>query len=303
MRMAGATRALVPISESDFGAIRDAKAALLQCLAIEEKFDLVVENFLEFEMTLLMSAQAHLALRHTDDHRFDAERALFNRRLTNLLTAVKTYVEQIPKHVASVRPESSGAIKAAMDREYSERLGYRSMLALRNYVQHHDSLVRLVTYGSKLPPGSPGTAIAFTVDPYVRPTDLSSDDGVRSRDKKVFVELEDFGEKVEIKPLVRDCVEGLWAVHSRVRTEVASRIEEFEIVLQSAEATYRASCPEEETTLGLAAVMRGRDGADDGEVQVYSKFNEYRRYLETKNCALDGLARRYVTSEASEQKP
>ena len=53
---AGVTRTFLPIGGRDYASITEARIGLIQCLSIEEKFDLVVENYLELEDALLHSA-------------------------------------------------------------------------------------------------------------------------------------------------------------------------------------------------------------------------------------------------------
>lgn len=301
MRLAGATQSFLPITVAEYEELRGAKVGLLHSLAVEEKFDHVVENFLELETALLQTALAFMVHPDLGSHRFHRERTLLDRRLMNLLTAVKTYVDQVPSHVEGVAPEAKSRVQAAIVAERDGRCGYRVTLALRNYVQHHDSLVHLVSYGSRLPDAVPGTRVEFTVNPYVHPERLRFDERMNKWDQAVLDGLRERGEQVELRPLVRDCLEGLWAIHSRVRVEVAQSNQDLEVVLRAAEAKYRERCPEEESSLGLAAVVRGSDEMRLEEVPLTWEFTGYRAYLETKNTALAGLGRRYVTSASSDQ--
>lgn len=300
VRLAGASRECVPITQSEYDAIGHAKANLLECLSIEEKFDFVIENYLELEMTLLESALRYLAMDSGDPHRSDKERGLFNRRLANLLTATKTYAEQAKKHIASVLPESVAGVTAGFSRQYDGRLGYRVMEALRNYVQHYDFPVWLVQYPAHMVERSSGHAVAFAVNPCLRPADLRRDPDFK---KTVLKELEALGEKVDLKPLVRDYVEGLWVVHSHIRSLLFPHTPEWELILEAAKAKYRFSRPNEETTVGVAAVAVADDGGLDRPIQIVTQFNDYRRYLETKNNNLNGLAWRFVTGEAANERP
>ena len=56
--------AFVPISEEEYLQLVDSKAGLLETLFIEEKFDLVVDNYLKFETTLLDSTARHTVHHH-----------------------------------------------------------------------------------------------------------------------------------------------------------------------------------------------------------------------------------------------
>ncbi|HJW75798.1 MAG TPA: hypothetical protein VJ787_09045 [Thermoleophilia bacterium] len=299
-RQAGVTRAFLPISPDDFEAIAEAKEGLLECLGIEEKFELVVENFLELEDSLLHAGLVNMIRGgHPKSLESHQERALFNRRLANLLTAAKTYAEQVPDQVAAVRSESRREIEEACRREYRGELGYRAMAALRNYVQHRDFPIRLVTYGSRLVQRPSRRDVAFSVDPHIRPSDLRGDARFNPR---VLRELDELGEVVRLKPLIRGYMESLWRIHSVARGVTSPRIAEWEPVLHAAIERYRVGCPKEGMTLGLAAVQRADDGNPVRSVPVVEHFNDYRRFLEAKNGEMDGFAARYVTSEVSDKE-
>jgi hypothetical protein len=106
------------------------------------------------------------------------------------------------------------------------------------------------------------------------------------------------GESVDVRPLVRDHLDGLWAVHAQIRERLAARTASWENVLLAARAKYEQSCPGPRTTVGLAAVMTTDDGEHETTLHMVTEFNDYRRYLEAKNQGVDGLTRRYVTNEA-----
>jgi len=300
--LAGMSDQVVQISKSQHDATVEAKAALLECLFIEEKFDLVIENYLELEMTLLECALGYLAAPLLDNQRADTDRALFNRRLMNLLSSARTYAEQVAgRHVPRVLPEAdAAAIKAAFSKEYDERLGYRAMDALRNHAQHFDAPVHLVTYPSRRVERQSGTVLAYTVNPCLRPEDLRRNQGFK---RPVLRQLEALGESVDLKPLVRQYVEGLWAVHAQIRELVAPRILEWEAILKLAKSTFLAGGNDERSAFALAAVTLREDDSYETSVHLPTQFNEHRRFLEAKNGRLDNLALRYVTNETADGKP
>lgn len=299
--LAGDSREVVFIDEAQHSSIVDAKASLLECLVIEEKFDLVWEDYFELEMTLLECAQRYLATPILDRSRADADRALFNRRLANLLSAARTYVEQVSsRHLPAVLPNvACGQISSAFSEQYDSLMGYRVMEALRNHVQHFDLPVKLVSYPSRRVDRKSGYGLAFAVNPCLRPKDLRRNPKFK---RSILEELERVGKSVDLKPLVREYVQGLWTVHAQIRERLAAPIRAWEATLELAKSTYLASCGEEGSTFALAAVTFGEDGEQESCVEVFSEFNEYRRFLEAKNAALDTLALRYVTNEATDDK-
>lgn len=300
--MAGTSDRVVQISKSQHDATVEAKAALLECLFIEEKFDLVIENYLELEMTLLECALGYLAAPLLDNQRADTDRALFNRRLVNLLSGAGTYADQVrDRHVPRVLPEAgAAAIRAAFSKEHDDRLGYRAMVALRNHAHHFDAPVHLVTYPSRRVERQSGDVLAFTVNPCLQPEDLRRNPKFK---RSVLKELDALGQSVDLKPLVRQYVEGLWAVHAQIRELVAPLIREWEAILELAKSTFLAGGNDERSAFALAAVTLREDDTYETSVHLPTQFNGYRRFLEAKNARLDNLALRYVTNETADGKP
>jgi len=291
----------VDIPEGRYEATVEAKSSLLECLFIEEKFDLLIENYLELEKTLLECALGYLAAPLLDNRRADGDRALFNRRLLNLLSSARTYADQVrDQHIPSLLPgAAAAAVKAAFSKEYDDRIGYRAMDALRNHALHFDAPVHLVNYPSKRVEKGSATALAFSVDPCLRTEDLRRNPKFK---RTVLKELEARGQTVNLKPLVRQYVEGLWVVHAQVRELVAPRILEWETVLERAKSTFLLGGNDERSAFLLAASKLREDGTCETSTSLSDKFNEYRRFLEAKNGRLDSLSLRYVTSEADDAK-
>jgi len=101
-RLVLSSRAFVRISENEYQEIKNARSALFESLFIEEKYDLVVENYLEIERSLLESVVRNMILSGQDYRWFQMERSLFNRRLINLLTSARTYVDQVKHHLNNI---------------------------------------------------------------------------------------------------------------------------------------------------------------------------------------------------------
>jgi hypothetical protein len=101
--------AYMSITKDEFYKLENAKSGLGECLSIEEKFDIVIENYLEFETTMLSSTARNLILGDQDYQSFYLDRGLFNRRLANLLSAGRIYVDHTKQHINRVFKDSSNA--------------------------------------------------------------------------------------------------------------------------------------------------------------------------------------------------
>ena len=128
----GDTR-FVAISEENYRNIVAARECLFEALFMEEDFDVVVENYLEFEVELLSSATRHMILRNQDYSWFHNERVVIARRITNLLGACESYLDRRRHHLKGMYGDNKSKIddvEAETNRQYDSRLGYRVMEAL-----------------------------------------------------------------------------------------------------------------------------------------------------------------------------
>ena len=84
----------IKITEQEYKKIKTAKNNLLEIFYIEEKFDILIGNYLEFELDLLKYAAHHMVRgsgTHTELHRGLNQ---ITRRIINLLSTGRLYLDQ-----------------------------------------------------------------------------------------------------------------------------------------------------------------------------------------------------------------
>lgn len=122
------SRVLVEIDEASFIATRNAKHALVKMIGIEQKFDLLLENYADYERELL-----ELRLRRSlrIDHEwasFQDDIAAVARRLANLLSAARLFLDQVKHDLSSTFGHDSQiceAIERKTSEQFDSRFGYR----------------------------------------------------------------------------------------------------------------------------------------------------------------------------------
>ena len=144
----GVTRA--SLTHERYAEIRRAKKACLFGLELEEKFALLIDNLAEFEIELLRLAEAYLLWGFRGDHAESMQsRLCLDRRLANLLTACRLYLDQSDHGISTLfgkgSPELAG-VKAFKNGLYDAHWGYRLMEALRNHVQHSGLIVHIISF-------------------------------------------------------------------------------------------------------------------------------------------------------------
>lgn len=282
------------ITEQEYVDIRQRRELLLEALFIEEKFDLVVDNYLEFEIDLLDSAARQMVRDVQSWTAFQAERNQMNRRVINLLSSCRLYLDHTRHHLSNmgkVGKEAAENIEAKISTGYDGSLGYRAMETLRNYVQHRGYPIHGVSFSASWIDNR--QKLMYGVTPYIMPAQLQEDGKFKA---SVLEELRSLGENVDIKPLMRGYLEELGKIHNEVREQLKPAIDESDNVVRNAIERYRNTAPIEDSVIGLAAVRR--NGSEDSEsIQLFVEILDYRKEFERKNRSLNNLARRHVTSE------
>jgi hypothetical protein len=284
----------VGIGEHEYVDFRHRRDILLEALFIEEKFDLVIDNYLEFETDLLNSVAREMVRGLATWTAFQTERNQMNRRIVNLLSSCRLYLDHTRHHLSKI-DSGNGAIATAIETriaaQYDSSLGFRAMEALRNYVQHRGYPLHGVSFNGRWV--DERKKLRYAVIPYMKLDELAEDGKFKAT---VLEELRVLGTTADIKPLVREYVDGLGKIHTEVRSQIRPLVEESDAVIRYAIDRYRKAEPIEDSVIGLAAVRReGRNVTDS--VQLFEELLDYRKGFERKNHNLNNLAKRYVTSE------
>ena len=197
--------------------IKDAKAACLFGLDLEEKLALVLDNFCEFEVELLKLAEGVLIRPGRDHANSMRERLAIDRRFVNVLTACRLYLDQTDHGISQLLGESSReltAIKKFKNRLYEDHFGYRLMEALRNYVQHAGLAVHAISYNYLRCSGAKGDQFQYTVIPNADVQTLAEDGDFK---KSVLAELRTQGKSVDLRPPLREYISCLVGLHDEIR--------------------------------------------------------------------------------------
>jgi hypothetical protein len=186
-------------------------------------------------------------------------------------------------------------VDAIFSREYDQRLGYRAMVALRNYVQHREFPVHRLGHSATRIEGPEGVRYRHTTGLFISPSELAADGDFK---KSVLLELLALGEKVDLTWLVRDYLEGLWVAHEVIRNEMRPELQSCEQTFQTALSKFEEVSSED--SRHLAAWQRVERGLLKDKLPVFMDGIEYRQHLECKNASLANLKARYASSETGQ---
>lgn len=294
-RMVLGSSAYAEISSQEFTEIVKAKECLIEALYIEEKFSLIVDNYLEFEIDLLEGAARSMIRFKANYGEFQLDRTRVNRRLINLLSTCKSYVDQSKIHLANIFGRQSDVLSEfKKDLETETGVAYRVMSEVRNFAQHRGYPIHSVSYPAKWTGVEDSAKLQFSMVPLIDMKEIQEDPKF---DRQVVNLLRSKDEKIDVRPLIRDYLATLGGIHEKMRGRLNPYLNEWEMIIVSAIERFKAQCGEEKSIVGLAALAKEDRGKISQEVPLTTSFIEYRKGLEAQAPSLSTLARRYVTSE------
>jgi len=205
-----------------FQSILRAKETYMLAVDLEEKINLLIDNHHEFELELLKLAEAKRTWPKTEAMDAMEKRLLLDRRIVNLLSACRLYLDQSSHAMSYLFAAESKEFKAANERRhkfYDSNFGYRFMEALRNYVQHRGLLVHYLVYEYHRMPRNTGEYVEFTVKPILELSYLAEDPKFKSSildEAKAVV-----GKEVDLRQPIREYVTSIWSLHVAIRDSIA----------------------------------------------------------------------------------
>ena len=204
------------IDEKLYKEIKQARDICLLAVVLEERLQFVLDNYAEWESELLDQAQEHLLWQ---TRRSDAmqQRLTLDRRLANVLTAFRLYVDHTDTSLSDIFGKDSSeldAIKKIKNELYDNCFGYRFLEALRNHVQHCGLPVQIVTFHSGLVDGDLKSDIQFSVIPYTSLDTLAADKDFK---KGILDEIKSIGEKIDLRRPIREYVSCIVRLHREVQ--------------------------------------------------------------------------------------
>lgn len=280
------------IDLSIFNKLKDSHELLYSARVIEEKYDLLVRNYLEFEQEVLSRLVEDMVSYKVDYGDFYELKSVLNRRIVNFLTAAKLYSDQIQKHVSVCM---NGCVKERVKKffseEYDANFEYRFMEALRNYVQHYCLAVHHISMGGSWERSIEPFQQVNKIKIYALKSELISD---KSFKKAVLNEMDD---EVELLKSIRIYMSSFGNVHNKIRQLICDNVREARLFIQKNIDDYRLF--DKEGAFGLSAYysVEGDDplSRPTDTCPVMLDWDDVRLNLEKRNSGAINLGRRYVS--------
>jgi hypothetical protein len=279
----------VNLEKEDYESIKKAMLALNDGLAIEEKYDILISNYSEFEMEILKQATQLMICLPLSYYDFFESRIGFDRKLVNLLTAATLYRDGLSHHVGKVVGDSAKVdVKALFSKQYDNSIEYRFMEALRNHVQHCELPVHRVQYSPYTLGSGKDRKLVYTMELASQKIFLQENEKFK---KKVLKEIPEI---IDLKLSTRIYIECISKVHALVRGILSNTLQEYRLLIEKTINSYQESYSDK--VLGLYLFCM--DGEEEVEKTLLMlDWDNVRLKLIERNPELINLRIRHVSGE------
>ena len=285
------------INEQAFNELKIAREILINALSIEEAYDIIIINYIDFEQSLSKQTIEFLVYFANYSYMdFYKTRSLLNAKLANLLTVIQMYQDQTEHKIKYCLPNISdlkSTVHPFFSKEYENNIEYQFMEQFRNFVQHQGLPIHNVLYSSHLTENDEDGMIEYSLN-------IKSNREILEKEKAIKnVILEKLDDKVNLKYFTRVYMECISNVHQEIRNLINENVEKSRILLEEIRTSYSTNVSE--NLVGLSAYCYDNDGNLEEEIPLLLDWDDIRRELIRKNNRLVHLDKCYA-SGAPERK-
>ncbi len=281
----------ITIDSDRYEALKKARNILTGALAIEEKYDLLFSNYLELETECLNYTTECMVKGSLGYEGVATARQSINRRIVNLLTSTRLYIDHIQQNIKLCIDESDFDVKKLMSEQYDKNFSYRFMEALRNYVQHCGLAIHRVSTPTRWTSQDDEGELEFGLNVFTEKNILDE-----SKKFKAAI-LAEMPEKVDVIRASRSYVGSISVVHSLLRAGIQSNVTEARKTIQHAIDEYKTV--NDGSAIGLKALMYKKDEFPKDIIDdfpILLEWDDSRIKLESKNSEINNLEKRFVSS-------
>lgn len=245
-------RGILNVSETEFNELANARYAVLEYVSLEEKFDMVLENYKELESGLLnMSVEA--ACFPDMSYITSMERRRFvARKVSNFMSSCRLFIDHARRHMGRIAADEDerNALHGLFSTAYDRSFSYRIMEALRNHVQHAGLPISCDLYWHRYKKTSEDLMVNI-VDVALQKNEVRGDKSFKAG---VLDELDKTVKKnvVLLMTHIRQYLSELFRVVETVRVRFGDRMRAYKTQLINARERYAAQVRVGSSTVGMA---------------------------------------------------
>ncbi len=290
----------VTTTEERFKLLKQSARILRESLAIEQKYGILLRNYLDFEKELLERLANALVSGLPDYFELYENLLAYDVRLVNFLSVANLYADQAPLHAGRCEGKiGRDRAKKLFSEEYDANPSYRFMCALRNHVIHGDLPVHAARIG--------GAWIEQNGERHLEHTVAIRSERATLADFRAFKKtvLKEMPDTVDLATAVRSFMVSLNAAHLGVRDIIKDAVTESRGAISSAiDDFFKSTGAGRETKAQPSAGIRAQKIAGTKTIESVAlllQWDDVRLKLIEKNGRLSNLHRRFVTGRSRAQ--
>lgn len=280
------------ISQSKYDAIIKARLLLSEALYIEEKFDLLIENYLEYEQFTLKASSEYMLFPHQNNPWFHNKKNTFNRLLINFLATCRLFLDHVPHHFTNIFGKDTffkKNIKPFISEQYDSYLGYRLFEEMRNYMQHRSYPITNISLQNKTHNSGDQRELSTTFTAHIIPKELDEDNFKKS----VLNDLKIIGDKIDLKPFMRQYVTSLGRINNKIREELREELLKSDTLFKELMEKFNTKFKKNHGFL----LATNDDSSNSKSILIIPELIRHRKYYENKNKDFEYLIIQYVTNK------
>ena len=282
------------LDEIEYTSLINAKNILSTALTIEEKYDIALCNYMEFEKEQLTITMSNLVNSiHFDYIRTYETLSILNRRLINFLSTGKKYTELAAGLAAKCtanHSDTKATISALLSKHYDESLDYRMMEALRNHVNHSGLAVHTVTAPSKwtIDQNNRADQLVFNIEIYALKKTLNENSGFK---QSVLNEIPD---KFDLKKGARSYIGAISDAHEKIRETISEPVNDARNTISKYLKKY--SDINSGPSLPAGIFKETPNTSHESPTTIFLEWDDVRVQLSQKNISISNMVRRHISS-------
>lgn len=281
----------IEIDSQIYDELKQSKACLIAQFQFEEKFDIILENYKDFESErFLISLDVELFSHKNAPYLYTRRRNLI-RRIMNILTSIKLYLDVI----SSIEKEKKyyDDLKKYISFLYDESFDYRLMEGIRNHVQHKGSPFTTLQHSRRLD-RKPGAFFRISTSVYLEVDELLNDKKIKAPLKKELLEID--RKLIEINKSISTYIGCIYKIHSYWRELNIQQHNKSEKIYLKYLEQYRKLNKLDSDYIYLSVSRYEADQIPEEHFEINDVLLENIEFLRNKNYGLDNLDMRFISS-------
>ena len=290
------------ISKEEYAGLNEAMEGVALLASIEEKFDILFENFIELESAVANTVIKDMYRSSGSYSDFHGIRVQLSRHVINLLTSGRLYIDQTTGDLQRAKRWGINiSAKQLFEDEKANAVAFRFVEALRNIVQHRTLPIDGLTIGGEWvgedgkrwrPPATVRHNRNW-LEFYLRPQTLEGD---RKVDPSLKAEVAAMGEKISMLPMLRQYMDSIGKLHEEIRRLMKDREAVWVTTVRECLATFTRDANLDRPPIGLNAVKLDADGMVIEKFEIFEDAVGHFEHFRAKNRNLSNVSSRFMST-------